>query len=97
MDAKQTMALGLLAQMQELFLGYAAREIVLRHVALEGDDYADLVENAEILMADKVRAVFEPLRALCGEHPEPDHLPSDLDSVVRRALDSLQGGEFWEE
>jgi hypothetical protein len=67
------MALGLLETMEQLFLGQAARQLVLSHLELEGDNYADLVEQAEILLTDKVRATFEPLRALCGEHHGSDH------------------------
>jgi hypothetical protein len=91
------MALGLLESMEELFLGLAARQLVLSHLELDGDNYSDLVEKAEILMADRVRAVFAPLRASCGQCPEPDHLPSDLDSIVRRAVDSLRANDFWQD
>lgn len=97
MDVNRPMALGLLEMMEELFLGQAARQLVLSHLELEGDDYADLVDKAEILLADRVRGVFAPLRALCGEHPDSDRPPNDLNSVVRRAVDSLQANDFWED
>ena len=70
---------------------------VLDHLELDGDNYAEMVETATILSAEKVRRVVEPLRALIREAPEPDRLPSDLNSVVRRAIGSLREEDFWKE
>ena len=86
MTPMQVMALGLLDAIEELLLVAEARQAVLNHLELEGDDYQDLVEKAEILSAGKVHEVVERLRDGVRSSPEPRGLPQDVDSVVRRIL-----------
>jgi hypothetical protein len=86
MTPMQMMALGLLDVIEELLLAAEARQAVLNHLELEGDDYGDLIEKAGILSEGKVHEVVEQLRNGVRSTPEPHGLPQDVDSVVRRIL-----------
>jgi len=90
MTPVQDVALGLLDIIERLLLAAEARQAVLDHLELEGDDYTDLVEKAEILSAAKVHEVVERLRDGVRSNPEPRGLPQDVDSVVRRILKQVQ-------
>jgi hypothetical protein len=57
---------------------------------LEGDDYGDLVEKAEILSRGKVHEVVEQLRNGVRSTPEPQLLPQDVNAVVQRILKQVE-------
>jgi hypothetical protein len=89
MNATQQMALGLLELMEEQAVEIVALRSVLAQETDEIPDWREQVETAKIVHADRVHQAFEQLRAvILPSSPEPT-AANDLDSVVRRLLESL--------
>jgi hypothetical protein len=90
MDATRKMAFELLDMIEALTL----EVLVLRGqlaAETEGADYwKEEVGNLKILRAPAVHALFAPCRAVIDASQSENLLPGDLNSIVRRILDTVQ-------
>jgi hypothetical protein len=87
LDDSQKSILTLMGFLEEKTSENVALKTVLECVA-DLPDWKEHVETLKILHAAKVHDKFAPLRALFLAFPDENQLPGDLDSVVRRLLDT---------
>jgi hypothetical protein len=82
-------SLGYLTILEDLTTEVLALRTVLAMEAEPVAKWRDQVANQKIVCAPKVHALFASYRAQAGETPPQNHLPFDVDSVVRRILDTV--------
>jgi len=85
----QGFALRLIDQLESMLLEVGCLRTVLECDS-DVSDWREQVETLKILKAHRVRDKFHEIRALVRANPNANLLPDDLDSVVRRILDTVQ-------